>query len=320
MARQYLVTGASGFVGRELCRQLAADGHRVCALLRRPASGPWQAHHCCDLSCEPLPDGLFDGIDGIFHLAGIAHVADTTAIPAAVYHRVNVEATRGLLTAALRAGVAGFVYLSSVKAVAEPGPDCVDETWDAPPEDAYGRSKRAAEALVLAAAGGLHGCVLRPTLVYGPHVKGNLRRMIDAVAAGRFPPIPEFHNRRSLVGVGDLASAARLAMTSPAAGGRTYIVSDGIAYSTRTLYEAILAALGRAPPRWHLPAGLLRAGARLGDLLEAGSQRRMPLSSPVLRRLAGSACYRADALRAELGWEPTGTFFDAVADMVGQRR
>jgi len=317
MPKHYLVTGANGFVGRELCRQLTADGHRVRALLRRSADGPWQTSVCCDLGRDPLPEGLCEGIDGVFHLAGIAHVADIAAIPAAAYQRVNVEGTRVLLAAARAAGVAGFVFVSSVKAAADPGGDCVDETWDAPPADAYGRSKREAEGLVLAAAGELHCCVLRPALVYGPGVKGNLRRMIDAVAAGRFPPIPEFGNRRSMVALGDLCAAARLAMERTEAQGRLYLVADGTEYTTRSLYCAIAAAVGRQVPGWTLAPALLRAGAGAGDLLQRLTGRRMPLSSAVLERLAGSACWRADRLRAELGWEPRASFYDLLPAMVG---
>ncbi|WP_295884172.1 NAD-dependent epimerase/dehydratase family protein, partial [uncultured Thiohalocapsa sp.] len=202
----YLVTGAGGFVGTALCRRLRADGHRVRALLRQPADGPWDERLTCDLGTDPLPVGLMDGIDGVFHLAGIAHVQDVAGISDAVYKQVNVAGTAALLDAAVTAGVRGFVYFSSIKAAAEPGERCVDETWDAWPADAYGRSKREAEALVLRAGReqGLHVCNLRPCLVYGPGVKGNLARLIEAVDRGRFPPLPELGNRRSMVGLDDL--------------------------------------------------------------------------------------------------------------------
>ena len=319
MRRHYLVTGANGFVGRVLCRQLVAGGHSVRALLRRPAAGPWQDSVCCELGREPLPAALCDGIDGVFHLAGIAHVADISAIPEVVYRRVNVEGTRALLAEAAGAGVAGFVFFSSVKAVADPGEDCVDETWDAAPADAYGRTKREAEGLVLAAADRMHCTVLRPALVYGPAVKGNLRRMIDAVGAGRFPPVAEFGNRRSMVSVADLAAAARLAMQRPAAAGNLYLVADGQDYSTRSLYLAIRGALGLQVPRVAVPAWLLRVAGRAGDLAQVLMRRPAPVSTAVVQRLTGSACYRADRLRADLGWVPAETFYSALPDICGVR-
>lgn len=314
---QYLVSGANGFVGRALCGMLASRGCRVRALLHHDYAGPWHEQMVCDLGTDPVPVEACRGVDGIFHLAGIAHLPDRTDNKDVSYQCVNVEGTRSLLEAAKAAGAPRLVYFSSVKAAADPGRDCVDETWDRPPGDAYGRSKRDAERLVLEAwRDGLHASVLRSTLVYGVGVKGNLQRMLEAVASGRFPPLPELHNRRSMVSVDDLAEAAWLAMTTAAANGRTYIVADGVDYSTRALYLAICAALDRRPPSWCLPLWMLIAGARVGDLLARASGRPMPLSSGALERLCGSACYRADRLHRELGWEPQENFFGVVRQMV----
>ena len=162
----------------------------------------------------------------------------------------------------------------------------------------------------------MHTCVLRPTLVYGPGVKGNLETLIVAAKRGRCPPLPEFHNRRSLIGCDDLIEAALLAMQDPRAGGKTYIVSDGQVYSTRQLVAAICAAAGRRIPRWTVPAWALRIGAVTGDALGALLRRPMPLRSEVYARLAGSACYRSTGLRDDLGWRPRQTFSGCVGEMV----
>jgi nucleoside-diphosphate-sugar epimerase len=265
-----------------------------------------------------VPDLLMEGIDGIFHLAGVAHAQDVAAIADSVYQRVNVDATTALLEAAARGRVGRFVYLSSVKAAADPGPHCVDESWDAPPVDAYGRSKRLAEAQVLgiAADSGMHACILRPCLVYGPGVKGNLARMIDGVRRRRFPSLPEFGNRRSLVSLEDLSVAIGLAMDRDHAAGRLYIVADGIDYSTRELYLAIRNALGRPAPRMQIPIAALAAAAAVGDGLGWLTRRPPPINPPMLERLRGWACYRAQRIEAELGWRPRQTFHDVVAEMV----
>ena len=309
-----LVTGASGFIGAPLCERLKADGFRVRVLLRRRLPDqrptPWDEAFIGELSDPPA--GLMGGVDAIYHLAGIAH-----AFPSSVeqrnqldplYWSVNVEGSEALARAALAAGVRRFVYFSSIKATADPGEACVDERWDAPPpeEDLYGRSKREAERRLLAIAsqGVMEVCVLRPTLVYGPGVKGNLRRMLQAVERGRFPPLPESGNRRSMVHLEDLISAARLAADHPAAAGRTYIVSDGHDYSTRELFEAMCHARGRRVPRWSLPASWLRGAGRLGDLGGRLLGRRLPLDSAAVGRLLGSACYRNERIARELGFTP----------------
>jgi nucleoside-diphosphate-sugar epimerase len=253
----------------------------------------------------------------VFHLAGIAHLADQTEGDAALYWRVNVDGTQQLVDAAAAAGMKRFVYFSSVKAAADPHLECVDETWDPVPHDAYGLSKREAERRVRQAAErGLGACVLRPALVYGPGVKGNLQRMLETVASGRFPPIPEVGNRRSMVSVRDLAEAAWLAMTNEAGRGQTYIVADGVDYSTRDIYIAMCQALGRKAPSWCLPLWVLAAAARGGDFVARASGKPMPVSSAALERLCGSACYRADRIRAELGWEPVDDFYRVVGQMV----
>lgn len=319
---RYLVTGATGFIGQALCTALKARGASVRALARRPTSGPWDECLRCDLAKEPLPEGLMRGIDGVFHLAGIAHVQDIAGIPDALYQRVNVDATRALLDAAVDAGLRGFVYFSSIKAVADPGERCVDEAWDTWPADAYGRSKREAEDLVLQTARehGLHACNLRPCLVYGPGVKGNLARMLAAIDRGRFPPLPEFHNRRSMVSQLDLIEAAWRALHSPRAQAKTFIVGDAEPYSTRAMSDAMHRALGRKPPSWSIPPIFLATGAAAGSLLGALWRRRMPLDRAVLQRLRGSACYCSDLIQRELDWRPTSTLYTELPAMVDAYR
>lgn len=307
--RRVLVTGATGFIGRRLCERLSADGARVRALLRRAEEGgSWLETAIGELGEGPLPEGLMDGVDTVFHLAGIAHAFPKGSELDPLYHTVNSEGSEALARAAAAAGVRRFVYFSSIKAVADPGEHCVDEQWDAEPpeEDPYGRSKREAERRVaaVAAESSMEWCVLRPTLVYGPGVKGNLERMLRAVERGRFPPVPETGNRRSLVHLEDLIDAALLAARHPAAAGRSYIVADGRDYSTRALFEAMCRAVGRPVPRWSVPAWSLRLLGRLGDGLARLLCRRMPIDSATVARLVGSACYRSDRLMAELGFSP----------------
>ena len=311
----YLVTGASGFVGRGLCRTLRERGCRVRALLHHDADGPWDERVLCDLATGEVPPAACHDAAGVFHLAGIAHSDGTEGGLESLYQRVNVGGTQALLDAAAAAGVARFVFFSSVKAAGAPGRDCVDETWDAPPDDPYGRSKRAAEERVQRAAG-LQTAILRPTLVYGAGVKGNLRRMIDAVAARRFPPLPPLANRRSLVALDDLIEAAWLVMHREIPSGRVYIAADGADYSSRDLYLAICRGLGRRPSAWHVPYAALALGARIGDLLGWLARRPAPFSSAALERLCGSACYCAGRLRSELGWQPRYRFADFIEPMV----
>lgn len=278
-----IITGASGFIGRRL--QLAGDR----ALVRKP----------CGFADELVGD-LLDiasleeachGVDTVFHCAGYAH-ALASPDPAA-HWRINFEGTRNLLRAAGAAGVRRFVFLSSVKAMAEPGDACADEDWPGDPVTPYGKSKHAAEEAVLEAGTkyGMHVVNLRLAMVYGRGGSGNLERMANGIRRGWFPPLPETGNKRSLVHVQDVAEVMRLVAVRPEANGRTYIVADPRAYSGREIYDALCAALGLPPARWCVPAGVMRLaggfGGRVGEIVE---------------RLLGSACYSPARIERELGW------------------
>ncbi len=258
-----------------------------------------------------------EGVETLFHCAGFAH-AFASSDPDA-HWRVNFEGTRNLLAAAGEAGVRRFVFLSSVKAMAEPGDACADEDWPGEPVTPYGRAKRAAEELVLEAGAkfGMHVVNLRLAMVYGRGGRGNLERMARGIRAGWFPPLPETGNRRSLVHVDDVVAAMRRVAEAPAANGKTYIVADARAYSGREIYDAIYAAVSPAPTfKWSVPAGLLRAGARVGDGVGALLGRPMPLNSEVVERLLGSAWYSPARIERELGWRAQVGLAEGVREML----
>lgn len=311
-----LVTGATGFIGKILCRRLQMSGRTVRALVRSPGNGAWDEAVSCELGQEPLPNGALDGIDTIFHLAGVAHSWGASEI---LYRQVHVEGTRALLDASIKEGVKRFIFFSSVKAVADPPREkCVDEGWSAPPSDAYGRSKREAEELVLAAACNpeFHAVVLRPTLVYGPGVKGNLARIIQLVASRRSLPLPDTGNRRSMVHVDDLVELALIAASSPVASGQCYIAADEGHHSTRELYMGLCTALGQSVPVWEVPEGLLRLVGQLGDLVGGMLRQPLPVNSTMISRLLDSACYSGNLAMRELGWQPRHDLLTSIPEMV----
>jgi len=308
-----LVTGASGFVGGRLMAALGRE-EDVRALLRRPGAMPSAA--VGDLLDPASLRAACEGIESVFHCAGYAHVFSSSDPD--IHWRINYEGTRNLLVAAGEAGVRRFVFLSSVKAMAEPGDACVDEDWPGEPVTPYGRAKRAAEEAVLDASAkyGMHVANLRLAMVYGRGGRGNLERMARGIRAGWFPPLPEIGNRRSLVHVDDVVAAMRLVAQAPAANGRTYIVADPKAYSGREIYDAIRRVLGKPPARWRVPAALLRSGGWLGDGLGKLAGRTLPLNSEVTERLLGSACYSPARIERELGWRAGIGLDEGVREML----
>ena len=259
-----LVTGATGFVGRPVLAALCGAGHEVRATVRRPPRVPLPA----GIDVVPAPDlgetgdwrTIFDGVDAIVHLAGIAHVG--ADIPEARYDLVNHQASAALARAAVQAGVGRFVFASSIRAQSGPVADHpLSETDPARPTDAYGRSKLAAERDILAS--GIAATILRPVAMYGPGLKGNF----DTLARlARLPvplPFASLRNRRSLLSVAAMADAVVFTLETAATIGETYIVADAAPIALVDLIAALRAAAGRAPLLFHLPPGLLRLAAQL---------------------------------------------------------
>jgi UDP-glucose 4-epimerase len=316
--RVALVTGASGFLGRVLCARLTDSGVRVLALMRRSVEGPWNEILATDLGESAPAAGALRGVDTVFHLAGKAHALEELVADEAAYRRVNIQGTQRLVEAAAQAGVRRVVFFSSVKAMGEGGPGCLDESTVEAPETPYGRSKLEAEHLVLASGKkhGMHVVNLRLTPVYGPDGKGNVSNMLRAVASGRFPPLPNMDNKRSMVHVSDVAEAALLAACSERAAGQTYILTDGRAYSTRELYVLMREAVGKPVPRWSVPEAAFRSLARLGDSLGRLRGRRVGFDSDALRKLTSSAWYSAAKITMELGYKPSQDLRRALPEMV----
>jgi len=276
-----LVTGASGFVGQTLTRHLSSAGHLVRAASRGATISQTNVEPVVlpDLS-EPIDwTPLLDGIDAVVHLAGIAHAGPGIAEDR--YDRVNRAATVELTAASKRAGIGRFVFLSSIRAQSGPNANHVLTEADTPgPTDPYGRSKLAAEQAV--AASGLSYACLRPVLVYGPGVKGNLAGLLRLAALPMPLPFGAFANRRSLLSVDNLSDAIRHLLETPDISG-TYVAADRTPITLADMIVALRAGLGRRPGLLNVPPALFKAALtmlgretmwqRLGGALVADPSR-----------------------------------------------
>ncbi|AGK59146.1 NAD-dependent epimerase/dehydratase [Hyphomicrobium denitrificans 1NES1] len=299
-----LVTGASGFIGKHLVRSLSESGYLVRAAARQPVifdDPNVEGIALGDMSRSFAAEYVVRGVDAVIHAAGMAHAR--AGIPDAAYTAINVDATRQLARAARAARVKRFVLISSVRAQVGASHDgVVTEATPASPTDAYGRSKIAAEAITaeLLAGSGTHWTVLRPVLVYGPGVKGNMAALMR-LAASPYPlPFGAMKGRRSLLSIGNLLAAIKHVLGAEAAKDASFIVAD----STPVTIADIIRALrkGRGHPSMLLPIPEVAIAAAL----------RMAGKAEIADRLSGDLVADAGRLR-QTGWQPVEATAEALA-------
>jgi UDP-glucose 4-epimerase len=293
-----LVTGASGFVGRAVCRRLLAAGYAVRALHgRHPAPAGTEALQV-DLAAGADWPGLVAGAAAVVHLAGMAHVPVGAAVRGTVW-RVNVTATEEIARAAAAAG-ARLVFVSSAKVLGATG--SFDDAAPPRPPDLYAASKWAAEQ-TLAAVPGLDYVILRPPLVYGPGVGANFRKLLKLMDTGLPLPFAAVAARRSLIGVDNLADAIRCCLAAAEPERRAYLVADDGAAPTLTdLLRAIAAALGRPARLFPVPVPLLAAVARLGG------------QGGLIERLFADLVVDDSEFRIAYGWQTPSSFAQGLAE------
>ena len=284
------LTGATGFIGRYLLRELPKRGYRLRILLRRPIDTPLDCASAVvgDLARpQNMAEALADA-DAVIHSAGIAHAM--SGRPEDDYRLINTEATLALARSAQRAGVRRFVFLSSIRAQCGPSAESV-QTENLPPQptDAYGRSKLAAERGL--AELDLDWAALRLTVVYGPGVKGNVATLMRLARLPLPLPLGGLTARRSLLSVDNLVAAIERTLAAPQSLRRPLIVADPTPVTLPDMISAMRRGLGRGPGLFPVPTPLLRAASQAlgqGELYD---------------RVAGSLVADISALR-ELGWAP----------------
>lgn len=293
-----LVTGSTGFIGGALCKTLVAQGHNVRAFHRASSTlrllDDLPVEHAIGDLTQPqtLVDAM-RGIQVVFHTAAMLGGLEN---PSRMY-AVTVEGTRGVLQAALQAGVQRFVHTSSVAALGVPEqapgrlvlPVLLDEshTWNYHPNRwPYGYAKYLAELEVQLAVGqGLDAVIVNPSVVFGA---GDIYRQTDSlilqVARSKLPFLVE--GGANFVHIADVV-AGHLAALERGRKGERYILG-GENLSHAKIVELIAAVTDGKQPVLILPAWLVRAAARPARLLQ--SYLRLPVNANMLN-LAGIHFY-----------------------------
>jgi len=287
-----LVTGATGFIGSHLVPVLLQGGHQLRLLSRVPAQHSELESITGTLPNPALCQQLCQGMDTVIHLAGIAHVSATPA----ELKRQNLDATLELAAAARAQGVKCFIFLSSSKAA-----------W--PTHSAYAAYKATAEKHLLALAdpGKFSVHCLRPALVYGPGMRGNLRGLLRVLARPQLPVFIKSSNALGMLSVDDLCRAIAACLEKPELRGQVWQLADAESYTLDQIVYHVRASLGLPQPRVFVPRLLLHALALAADLVSPIYRSSFSMST---YKTLFVEQYRHDPAFAEhTGFCPADTFY-----------
>lgn len=297
-----LLTGVTGFVGNRLLTMLKEKGHQCRAAIRRPSS-------TVDVQTDSVVVGEIDAqtdwheavkdMDVVVHLAARVHVMnDQSDNPLLEFRKINLEGTRSIAEAAVKAGVKRFVYISSIKVNGEATNGSSFTAQDVPsPSDPYAISKWEAEKALqeISKQTGLEVVVVRPPLVYGPGVKANFLNLIRLVRK-RIPlPLAGIKNKRTLVARDNLADLIMTCCEHPAAPGHVFLAGDDESVSTAELITKIANSFAQRSPVFYFPPKLMAWAASL-----LGKQA-------VWHRLSGSLEVDNSEAKKVMAWQPVAT-------------
>lgn len=312
-----LVTGATGFVGKNLLRHLAQTGQEIAALVRPGREGfvrTWGATPLVveDLAFVPDYRPLVRGFDALIHLANKAHV--TGVQDDAEYAVFNRDCTVRLAEACRDEGMQRFLFLSSVKAIGEHlllESPLYDEQSPCAPVEAYARYKRETEIALLSLQRE-HFAVLalRPPLMYGPGAKANMATLVKLISRGIPLPFGNRAIRRSLLNVDNLCAFLAHELSQPSATKGLFHITDGRPLPLRNFCDEIAKQLGKKARYVTIPQEVLAFSAR--TLAAVGATRK----AAALAKLFGSFAMNSTALTKATGWTPPFTMSDGIAAML----
>lgn len=281
MNKKIVISGASGFVGKNLSKYFVENNVLTQELSLRNKN--WRLD--------------FDkNVNAIIHLAGKAHDTSNTS-DELEYFKVNRDLTIDLFDEFLNSDVQCFIYFSSVKAIADFANDVIDEKIIADPRTAYGRSKLEAENYLLSKQlpEGKRLFIVRPCMIHGPGNKGNLNLLYKIVEKGIPWPLSKFHNERSFLSIDNLSFLIFKMINNDKLESGVYNFADDEALSTNELINIINEALNKKSRFLPINKNFIERIARVGDRIH------LPLNSERLKKLTENYVVSNQKIKLALG-------------------
>lgn len=278
-----IITGSSGFVGKNLAAYLKENGAEVQSLSLR--NDDWR--HNFDRTAT-----------AIIHLAGKAHDTKNTSADEE-YFQVNTEQTKKLFVEFRKSDIRDFIYFSSVKAAADSVQGILTENQSPNPKTAYGKSKLAAEEFLLSQnlPSEKRLFIIRPCMIHGPGNKGNLNLLYKVVSKGIPWPLAAFDNKRSFLSIENLNYLILKLLEMESIPSGIYNVSDDKALSTNDVIRIISKSSGKKPRLLKIPKEIFNSVAKIGDVI------KLPLNSERLQKLTENYVVSNQKIKTALGIE-----------------
>ena len=273
-----IITGATGFVGKNLSKFLKEKGHHISPLSLRKA---WE---------------LDQNAEAIIHLAGKAHDTKNTSAEKE-YFEINTELTKKLFVEFLKTPAQDFIYFSSVKATADTVEGFLDENHKSNPQTPYGKSKLEAEEFLLSQKlpENKRLFIIRPCMIHGPGNKGNLNLLYKFVQKGIPYPLAAFENKRSFLSIDNLNFLILEMLSNKNVGSGIYNFADDEVLSTNELVKLIANTSGKKEKLWKISSKLISATAKMGDVM------KLPLNSERLKKLTENYWVSNQKIKNALG-------------------
>ena len=303
-----LVTGATGFIGSELMQQLANDSElQLRAAARKKIEGlpvNISTYQIGDIDAHTDWREALAECRTVIHTAARAHImGDSAQDPLAEFRRVNVDGTLNLARQAIDAGVKRFIFISSIKVNGEGGSNRIYHFDDpAAPEDDYGLSKWETEQglRALCTKSSMELVVIRPPLIYGPGVKGNLELLAKVIDKGLPLPLGAIENQRDMLSLNNLIDLIKTCIEHPAAPGQVFLCCDNEPISTPLLIKLIANGLEKTARLWPVPVSVL-------NLLACLTGRQA-----MIKRLSSDFKIDMQHTMNTLEWQPTFSVADSM--------
>ena len=292
MIKHILITGVTGFVGQNLQRYIERFSSRQIIGISRKSGGDEIK------SYQDLTPEFWNQTSAFIHLAGKAHDLKKTSEDSE-YYQVNTELTKKLFDQFLESSCETFVYMSSVKAVADEVEGILDESITPNPITAYGKSKLAAEEYISnqKLPEGKRVYILRPCMIHGPANKGNLNLLYNFVSKGIPYPFGAYENQRSFLSVENLCFVIKELIENKSIASGVYHVADDATLSTKELVSIIGNVVSKPAKILNTPNWLVSLIAKAGDFLP------LPINTERVQKLTENYCVSNAKIKKAIGKE-----------------